>query len=99
MNKCKITVLRRMFYQDLAKEYSSDPKLGPCDIYEDGKEYILEKPDMPEGFCSWAWADIQRDVISIMTGGNMDWINRDATQVVCCTDGLRPVIFKIERLV
>lgn len=98
MYKCKITVIKRMIELELAKEYSSDLQLGPCDIYKDGQEYILEKPEMPEGFCSWAWADIHRDVISVMTGGNMDWINRDGVQIICCTDGLRPVIFKIERV-
>ena len=99
MNKCRITVLKRTIEPELAKEYSSDPQLGACDIYVDGQEFILEKPDMPEGFCSWAWADIQRDVISIMTGGNMDWVNRDGVQAVCCTDGFRPVVFKVERIV
>lgn len=98
MYKCKITVMKRMFEPELSKEYSSDPQLGPCDIYEDKQEFILERPDMPAGFCSWAWADIQRDVISIMTGGNMDWVNRDGVQVVCCTDGFRPVVFKVERI-
>lgn len=98
LHKCKITVLDRMLVEDIAREYSSDPNLGPCDIYENGQEFILTENEKPEGFCSWAWADIQRDVTSVMVGGNMPWINRDAVQVVCCTDALRPVIFKIERI-
>lgn len=98
LHKCKITVLDRLLVEDLAREYTSDPKLGPCDIYENGQEFILTEIEKPDGFCSWAWADIQRDVTSIMTGGNMPWVNRDAVQVVCCTDGFRPVIFKIERI-
>lgn len=98
MHKCKIAVLKRMIVKDLVNEYAHDPELGPCDIYKDGQEFILEKPDMPEGFCSWAWADINRDVVSIMTGGDMDWVNRNGTQIICCTDGFRPVVFKIERI-
>ncbi|MGI6778506.1 MAG: TIGR04076 family protein [Acetivibrionales bacterium] len=99
MHKCKITVLKRMLLKDIAEEYSSDPNLEPCAIYKDRSEFILETiDDIPEGFCPWAWADIQRDVVSIMTGGDMDWINRKGVQVVCCTDGLRPVVFKIERI-
>lgn len=52
---------------------------------------------MPEGFCSWAWADIQRDVLVVMSGGSISWFNRKNMSIVCCTDALRPVVFKIER--
>ena len=47
MNKCRITVLKRQL-SGASKKYSSDPQLGACDIYVDGQEFILEKPDMPE---------------------------------------------------
>lgn len=53
---------------------------------------------MPEGFCSWAWADIQRDVLVVMSGGSISWFNRKNMSIVCCTDALRPVVFKIERI-
>lgn len=98
LHKCKITVLERKFFENYAREYSSDPNLTACPIYVDGQEFILDEMEMPEGFCAWAWADIQRDVTSVMTGGNMPWINRDGVQVVCCTDAFRPVLFKVERL-
>ena len=55
LHKCKITVLDRMLVEDIAREYSSDPNLGPCDIYENGQEFILTENEKPEGFCSWAW--------------------------------------------
>ena len=41
-HKCKITVLRREFYQDLAHEYLADPNVGKCNLFEDGQEFILE---------------------------------------------------------
>ena len=39
MHKCKITVLRREFFQDLADEYLADPNVGKCNLFEDGREY------------------------------------------------------------
>jgi uncharacterized repeat protein (TIGR04076 family) len=49
-------------------------------------------------FCSWAWADIQRDVVHLALGGDFPWIKEKGIGISCCTDGLRPVIFKLERL-
>jgi uncharacterized repeat protein (TIGR04076 family) len=45
---------------------------------------------MPEGFCGWAWADIQKLVYGMARGGQKVF-------VTCCTDGYRPVVFKLER--
>jgi uncharacterized repeat protein (TIGR04076 family) len=33
-----------------------------------------------------------------MFGGSYPWIKQDRTAITCCTDGLRPVIFKVEML-
>lgn len=101
MSKCKITVVKRTIHQDLADEYLSDSRenFGPCQAYEDGQEFILESfPLKPEGFCDWAWADIHRDVVAIMFDGSYPWIKQSGTTITCCTDGLRPVIFKVERI-
>ena len=46
---------------------------------------------MPEGFCGWAWADIQKLVYGLARGGQPKF-------VTCCTDGYRPVIFLLERI-
>ena len=64
-----------------------------------GQEIIIENfPLKPDGFCDWAWADIHRDVVSVMFGGSYPWIREPRTAITCCTDGLRPVIFKVERI-
>jgi len=101
MSKCKITVVKRTINQDLIDEYLSDTResLGLCQAYDDGQEFIIESfPLKPEGFCDWAWADIHRDVVAVMFGGSYSWINQSGTAITCCTDGLRPVIFKVERI-
>jgi len=103
MSKCKITVLKRLLLEDLIKEYSSEgtpeEPLGQCTTFRDGQEFIIENdPVMPEGFCFWAWSDIQRDVAMIMYGADIHWISKKGTMINCCSDGLRPVVFKVERI-
>ena len=44
-HKCKITVLRREFYQDLADEYLADLNVGKCNLFEDGQEFNLDQKD------------------------------------------------------
>ena len=100
-SKVKITVVKKFVSEDLVQEFITEEKkktFGVCDAVKMGQEFILEKPQMPEGFCAWAWADIHRDLIAIMGGANMPWINKDGVAIACCTDGLRPVVFKIERI-
>jgi uncharacterized repeat protein (TIGR04076 family) len=53
---------------------------------------------MPEGFCTWAWDDITKDVETLRFHGNFQWFEEPGVSVNCCTDGLRPVVFKIERV-
>jgi len=93
----KITVLKTLVNQDLIAEYGKDV-VAPCDRFHEGQEFVLTSSDKPEGFCAWAWADIQRDAMIVRYGGNIPWIKHAGTHIVCCTDGLRPVVFKIERV-
>ena len=100
--KVKITVVKKLVMEDLVSELIVDEKkakgFGVCEAFTQGQEFILEKPNIPEGFCSWAWADIHKDIIAIMGGADFHWINREGVAIACCTDGFRPVIFKIERI-
>jgi len=31
-------------------------------------------------------------------GGDFPWMRQRGTMITCCTDGLRPVVFKLERV-
>ena len=99
--KIKITVVKKFVAEDLVKEFADEELkskgFGLCDAFELGKEYILENPDKPDGFCSWAWADINRDIVAMMGGANFHWL-KEGVAIAACTDGLRPVVFKIERI-
>ena len=101
--KTKITVLHKFGSEDFFNKYVNEEKklsgmMPFCEKLPDNAEYILERPHIPEGFCDWAWSDIHRDVITIMSGGSFPSIKQDGVQVACCSDGLRPVAFLIERI-
>lgn len=101
MSKCKITVVKRTINQDLIDQYVRDDLegLGCCTAFEDGQEFVIDEfPTKPEGFCDWAWATIHKDVVAMMFGGAYPWIKQPGTAITCCTDGLRPVMFKVERI-
>jgi uncharacterized repeat protein (TIGR04076 family) len=104
MPKIKITVLKRTFNKEIADEYLGT-RAGPCDLNKQGLEFISENGVKPEGFCDWAWNDMHKVVTTLVCGGTFnkhgyfkDWMNRDNTLIVSCTDGIRPVIFKLERI-
>ena len=99
----KITVTKKLSASDV---YGTDIPCTPSDTFalecprlNVGDEFIVgEHGDCPKGFCSWAFADIQRDIIHLRYGGSYEWIKDKGTAVSCCTDGLRPVFFKLERI-
>ena len=51
-------------------------------------------------FCSEAWDAISRYVYTALQGGSImkGWTNDEKMMIACCSDGTRPVIFKIERI-
>ena len=98
--KVKITVVKRvnikdLFGDNLPAEFTSAPV---CDQLEEGQEFICVDGKCPPGFCSWAFADIQRDIIHLTLGGDYFWMKDKGMVLSCCTDGCRPVIFKLERM-
>jgi len=99
--RCRITVLKRNLYRDLAEEYLDDSckDIGPCEFFEDGQEFVIDPAaPPPEGFCSWAWADIRKDMFTVAYGAHVSGIKQPGTVLTGCTDWFRPVIFKVERL-
>ena len=94
----KITVLRRSPNRDLIKKYTESPdEWVPCQRLKDAQEFVSEDVNMPSGFCSWAWADIQKYVMVLARGGNFVGV-KPGVFITCCTDGFRPVLFKLERV-
>lgn len=88
--RCKITVLEKSFNESLYMKYPYG-SASACGRLEEGQVFITENRwDPPDGFCLWAWSDLQPMIHSVHSGG-------DFPKVSCCTDGLRPVTFLLER--
>ncbi|MDR0363337.1 MAG: TIGR04076 family protein [Planctomycetota bacterium] len=99
MYKTRITVLKTTFNEDLAKEYGLPGlDLCPCHKVGDSWETTYKKPD---GLCGEAWKAIQHYVFALSHGAEFffgDWIKVPGVAINSCNDGLRPVVFKIERM-
>ena len=101
ISKVKITVLKKLSTKQI---FGDNPPLGQpieeaCDEFKVGQEFIVDEDgEMPEGFCPWAWNDIFSAVTTLRFGGNFDWMKEQGTQISCCTDGFRPVIFELRRI-
>ena len=89
MHKVRITVLKTTLDEELAEEYGIDG-LGRC-------------PMLKEGLCDEAWKAMYQYVFALshMEGDELfyygDWIRKPGIAICSCNDGLRPVIFKLER--
>lgn len=94
--------------QGLSEKYLADTDSGPCPCFKPGDEFLLERNasrddfwHMLDGkFCSEAWDAISRYVYTALQGGSImkGWTNDEKMMIACCSDGTRPVIFKIERI-
>ena len=91
-----ITVLTRSRNCDLLAAYA-ESIWEPCERLQEGQEFISKGLGMPEQFCDAAWADIQKYVMTLARGGNFLGV-KPGMFVTCCTDGFRPVLFRLERV-
>ncbi len=104
MNKCKITVLKKTFDRELAEEYGVEG-LTACPMLGEGDVFFADYA-CPQGFCDEAWKAVYQYVFSLAHGLGKDgalfyygdWIRKPGVAICSCNDGLRPVIFKIERM-
>ena len=104
MAKVKITVFKRVdpsviFDGKVPNRPGTDEPYTVCSAFEEGQVFYSESGEKPEGFCSWAWRDIYKDMSVLNFGGNF-WENwmKPGEMLTCCTDGVRPVSFKLERI-
>lgn len=100
MARVKITVVKKVHNRELfgdnpPLEFTAVPQ---CDKLEEGQEFVSDEGGFPPGFCAWAFADIHREIIHLRWGGDYPLIKKKGAVLACCTDGVRPVIFKLERI-
>ncbi len=100
--RLRITVMKKLsskevFGQSLSEV--SESMAAYCDRLETGAEFIVDESGaIPPGFCTWAWHDIYPVVMTLRFGGKFPWIKKEGLIYSCCSDGARPVFFRIERL-
>lgn len=100
MKKVKITVLKTNLDRELAAEYGVTG-LGSCPLLKVGQIFYADYAK-PDGFCDEAWKAIYQYAFALSHGAEDglfyygDWIKKPGVAIVCCNDGIRPVIFKIE---
>ena len=101
-HKVRIKVLKKLSSEEI---FGDKPPLGKnakaCPVFEVGQEFIVaEDGEMPRGFCHWAWNDLYKIITALTYGANweLETNQKGAPTIHCCTDGLRQVIFKLERV-
>lgn len=101
----RITVVKTQFYPDLVADLDLTVKdnvqFESCPFFNVGDVMVVKNIDhLPDDFkCLWAWADIERDIAMILYGGQPQPVLKNPHSMYsCCDEGLRPVIFKLERI-
>jgi len=97
MEKVKITVIRKVHYEDLSAMYEN-PIEHACSMQE-GQTFISIDNQRPEGLCESAWQSMQPFVMTLSHGGGNfynGWMKNPQSAMISCNDGFRPVSFLIE---
>jgi uncharacterized repeat protein (TIGR04076 family) len=64
-----------------------------------GQEFIVDDHrGKPEGFCGRAWHDLYTTLMIYYNGGDMEYPEPGVTYQPC-GDGVKPVVFKIEKMI
>lgn len=105
MASCKITVLKKYYDAELAAAYCQNPDPGPCAVFQEGQEILIDEDayfslQIPGGFCSEAWQALDHYIYCALQGGPLmkGWMKDETVMISCCNDGVRPVVFCIERV-
>lgn len=95
--KCKITVMKVAYYEDLSNKYENLIS-NACDMKE-GQVFIANGWEKPEGMCDSAWDTMSPFVMTLSHGGENiydGWMKNPKSAMISCNDGFRPVSFLIE---
>ena len=99
-SKLRITVVKKFSPEDIlghsVKRHTGE-NIGFCS-FEIGEEFIMDNHiSIPKGFCGQAWNDMLTTLMIYYYGGDYEYPEPGVTYQPC-GDGLRPVIFKIEKI-
>ncbi|MFB0558191.1 MAG: hypothetical protein ACETVY_03645 [Candidatus Bathyarchaeia archaeon] len=74
MTKLKMTVVRGLtakeaFGEDVPDHFPEN-LVDPCQMHPAGQEFVVEGLKYPGGFCNCTYADVYRDIIHPVRGGD-----------------------------
>ncbi len=97
--KLKITVIKTFTPEEVfGHEILRDGKAIQACSYKVGEEFIVDNHlDRPKDFCGQAWQDLYTTLMTYYYGGDYNYPELGVTYQPC-GDGIRPVIFKIEKM-
>ena len=94
----KITVMKKLGIKELwGEDAPASSAEDLCPRFQLGEVYTTDERQMPKNWpCSWAWHDLFKEVLHLALAG--EFFSEPGNFIyACCTDGMRPVFFKIER--
>lgn len=102
----KITVVKRGYEQDLAERFLENSQTGKCPVFQEGQEFVVTRKNYnnfpyENHFCVAAWDVIKIKVYAALQGGDFywkGWMKDQKQQILCCDDGVRPVVFLLEKI-
>jgi uncharacterized repeat protein (TIGR04076 family) len=102
VRKIKINAMRVFTFENLfgddVPEYFPSSTPSQCGQHKPGEAFIRTGTKCPEDLCNWAYGDMRREINHLLRGGDFSWIGRKGVAYSSCTDGLRNIVFKIERI-
>ena len=99
MKKVRITVVRKVWHEDLSAKYEN-PIEHACDV-EEGQIFIADGWQRPEGLCLSAWETMSPFVMALANGAENfydGWMKNKKSAMISCNDGFRPVSFLLETM-
>ena len=100
MKEVKITVLKKTRSEDLIAQFAADKDYCACEYLEEGQVFSFNDHTKPADFCDEAWRVIYPYALALHAGGGNfydgGWVNGGKMAICSCSDGLRPVFFKLE---
>ena len=99
MKKIRITVMKKVCHKDLMAQYEN-PIEHACDM-EEGKVFIADGWQRPEGLCESAWETMSPFVMALAHGAENfydGWMKNPKSAMISCNDGFRPVSFLLETI-
>ncbi len=101
LRKVKISVIEVTFNKERAEKYAPEG-YGSCELHSVGQVFYSNGWQKPTGLCDNAWNCMRDYVLAISQGagyiyGDGGFTNKEGMVIVSCNDGIRPVIFKVEK--